>query len=190
MPIETIKLFTLILATGFIAAEKNPILLIISIGIIIILTATIPKNLGKLLKRIRFLSYSVILIMLFQILFNSSVDIPTRALVGFIQSIKILTISILVFLYTSLTSPSKIGEAFSFLPGKIRLMLTISLSLLPVVVDETEKIRLIQISRGYQTSIWNPFQSIFPIMIPLIHRILRRTEQIALVIQSKGYEMD
>lgn len=94
--------------------------------------------------------------------------------------LKITTLSLLVFYYTATTSVSQIVKTFSFLPQSWQLMLTITLSLIPVIFAEAQKIKLIQISRGYRNK--NPL----PLIIPLLHRTLSRAEQLALVIETRN----
>ncbi|MBU1500289.1 energy-coupling factor transporter transmembrane protein EcfT, partial [Patescibacteria group bacterium] len=74
-----------------------------------------------------------------------------------------------------------ISLAFNFLPKTFNFMLTITFSLIPVIFQEAKTIILLQKCRGYHSL--NPL----PIIIPLLHRTLKRSEQIALTMASRGY---
>ena len=187
---ETIKLIILIFITSYIALSRN-LLIIAFLALIISLFSLLDKKTQKnIAKRIKPLFFISLLIMGFQLIFNTTVDTHTRLYLGIFQGIKIYSLSMLVFVYTSKTGASQILKGLNFLPKKVQLVLTITLSLLPIILDEAEKIRLVQKARGYQSSLINPLKSIFPLIIPLIHRTLRRTEQISLVMQTKGLSLD
>jgi len=146
------------------------------------------KSQRKLSARFYPLLFIGLLVVLFQLLLNTSVNVPTRLMTGIVAALRIINLSFLVFIFTQNTSTSEIIRLFSFLPKSIQLMLTITFSLIPVIIEEARKIMLVQNSRGYNTNFLRIFNNIIPIIIPLLHRTLRRSEQIAMVMQSRGYD--
>lgn len=130
------------------------------------------------LKALLFIGFSIIL---FQLLFNFSLAPIDRVWQGIISAVKISLLSLLVFWYTAVFSPSQISRHFHFLPQPLPLMFTLTLALIPALFNEAKKIHLIQISRGYSRK--NPF----PILIPLLHRVIQRSQHLALVMTSRGY---
>lgn len=136
-------------------------------------------NLKSRLKALLFISLSIIL---FQLFLNHSVSPLERLWLGFTSALKISALSLLVFWYTAANSPSQISRHFRFLPQPLPLMLTLTLSLIPALFKETKQIQLIQTSRGYAHK--NPF----PILIPLLHRVIQRSQHLSLIMESRGYK--
>lgn len=162
--------------------------ILLTLSISIILALSLAKSNKQLSLRITPLLVIGLFVIIFQLIFNTSIGITSRIIMGTLTATKITILSLLVFFYSSTTSPSEIVSAFSFLPKKISLMITITFSLIPAVLHESQKILLVQNTRGYNSKNLNIFKSVIPLIIPLLHRILRRAEQIALVLQTRGYD--
>ena len=161
----------------------STLLLILVIGISFFI-----KTRRKLSERIIPLLGIGLIVILFQTIFNTSLTLINRFLTGLINTEKIISLSMLVFIFTATTSVSQIVSIFSFLPAQFQLMLTITFSLIPVILDESQKIILIQSSRGHNFRSLNMVRSFLPIMIPLLHRSLKRAEQLSIVLSSLGYD--
>ncbi|MFH0943118.1 MAG: energy-coupling factor transporter transmembrane component T [Candidatus Beckwithbacteria bacterium] len=132
-------------------------------------------------KRLKPLLFTLILLFLFQLLLNQTQTVSVRLTQMITAGLKIVNLSLLVFYYTSTHSPAQISQAFSFLPASGRLILTMTFSLIPLIFKEAKTILVLQKSRGYRSR--NPL----PIIIPLLHRTFKRSEQIALSLTSRGY---
>ncbi|MCL5798219.1 MAG: energy-coupling factor transporter transmembrane protein EcfT, partial [Patescibacteria group bacterium] len=141
----------------------------------------------QVLYRLKPMLYVFILILAIQIFLNSHGSLSIRIFQGLSAWLKLTTLSLLMLAYTAVSSVSEIARVLSFLPRKIQLMLTITLSLIPVIFKEAQKIYMAQNSRGYNTKSLNMIKNTFPIVIPLLHRILHRSEQIAMIMQSRGF---
>lgn len=186
MRIAKIKLLGIILSSLAVVLFKNwTFIVILFIASLLLLVKGIRKD--KLSERIRPLILIVFLVIFFQVVFNHSLEMSARISLGLISGLKIFTISLLVFLFTSTTSPSDIASIFSFLPTKAQLLITMTLSLIPLVFEEAHKIRLVQSSRGNLGRKFNLFNGFFPVIIPLLHRTLIRSEQLAQVMESRGF---
>lgn len=175
-----LKLIALILTSSGLIFINNLYILSACL-LIILLILTLKTNLSSLANRLLPLFFTIVLLILFQLFFNSSQTYSVRLLQGFTAAIKILSLSLLVFLYTATTSITQISQALNFLPKNFSFMLTITFSLIPVIFQEAKTIILLQKCRGYHNL--NPL----PIIIPLLHRTLKRSEQIALTMSSRGY---
>jgi len=182
-----LKLFFLFLITTVVAFSKNPA---IPIGffLILILLLYLSRSKQKIISRIRPLLIIGLFVISFQLIFNTPVSPSIRIIEGFTAAIKIITLSLFVFLYTSTASPSEIIASFSFLPKKLLLMFAITFNMIPTILSESEKIVIVQRCRGYQSRSFNIFGNILPVIIPLLHRTLRRAEQLSLVLLSRGYD--
>jgi len=184
--IVKIKLLTIILSSLIIVLFKNWTL-VIGLFVVSLLLSIKGVRMDKLVKRIFPLILIVISVIFFQIIFNYSVDLSTRISLGLISGLKIFTISLMVFLFTSTTSPSEIASVFSFLPSRVQLLVTMTLSLIPLVFEEAHKIQLVQNSRGNAKRRISLFGGFLPVIIPLLHQTLIRSEQLAQTMESRGF---
>jgi energy-coupling factor transporter transmembrane protein EcfT len=180
MTTTSLKLIALILfSTVFIFLRNIIFLGLISFTIIAVSVFTMRR--GNLMSRLTAVIGISLFVMLFQILFNVSLVVPARLLVGGMTALRLISLSLLVLLFTETTSPSEIVAALSFLPKRASLMITISFSLIPVILQEISAIRVAQKARGAS-------HSLFPILIPLLNRTLTRAEHIAIVLQTRGFD--
>ncbi len=178
-------LLTLLVTDFFIMQTKDAVMLFL-IFLIVFAVSIISKN--PLIKKIILSLFGIgIFIILFQLIFNTTTDLQARFNLGIKAMFKIFSLSLLTFIFVSNNSISTIIEIFSFLPKRIQLMLTITFSIIPIIISETQKIITIQKCRGYNAKSLNIFRSFIPVIIPLLHRSLRRTEQIAIILQTRGY---
>lgn len=168
-----LKLIGLILISSALILINNLYFLVSSLLLLLLLTI-LKTSPSQLKNRLTPLFFTIVLVIIFQTL-------SARWLQGFTAAIKILSLSLLVFLYTATTSINQIIQTFNFLPKNFNFMLTVTFSLIPVIFQEAKTIILLQKSRGYHRL--NPL----PIIIPLLHRTLKRSEQIALTMASRGY---
>lgn len=187
--LNKMKLFSIVFFSTLILFIKDPTFLSLILLLSIILSA-IFKAKYKLTDRLKPLLLISLMVILFQVLFNTSLDLTKRLLIGVVTSEKIILLSLIVFLYTLTTSLSDIADSLSFLPKKMVLMLTITLGLIPSIIEESRKIRLVQQTRGYSSGSLNIYRSIIPVIIPLIHRTLARAEQLSIVLTTRGYEAE
>lgn len=178
-----IKLFFLFLFSTLMIFLHNPYA-ILSITAIIISVILLKLKFFKIKNRLVALFFVSLLIIIFQLLFGLTTPLYLRLFQGFIASLRLLSLSLLVMLFTETTSVTEIVSAFSFLPPKLNLMITISFALIPAILKEISAIRVAQQSRGLQLK---GFRSVFPILIPLLGRTLGRAEHIAIVLQTKGF---
>lgn len=168
-----LKLIALILISSALILINNLYLLSIFL-LFLILAIALKSHLSSLKTRLTPLLLTIALVIAFQ-------AFSLRLTQGVIAAVKILSLSLLVFLYTATTSITQISQALNFFPKNFNFMLTITLSLIPVIFQEAKTIILLQKCRGYHSL--NPL----PVIIPLLHRTLRRSEQIALTMSSRGY---
>ncbi len=184
--IARLKLFVIVVMTVFIASSHN--LYVLLSAVLILLAFLIFWLSGtQVLYRLKPMLYVFILILAIQIFLGRQGSLSSRLFQGLSAFLKLTTLSLLMLAYTAVSSVSEITRVLSFLPRKIQLMLTITLSLIPIIFQEAQKIYMAQNSRGYNTKSLNMIKNTFPIVIPLLHRILHRSEQIAMIMQSRGF---
>jgi energy-coupling factor transporter transmembrane protein EcfT len=177
------KILSLIFFSGGVLFLHELYLLSIIFILLTALLYLIDKE-RQVTNRLRMLLPVAIMIVTFQLIFNQSLNIYERLLIGYIVAVKIMVVSIMVLFFMSITSPSEIISGLYFLPSKFKLLLTMTFHFIPAIFNESEKITQVQASRGYKSKIWN----ISPVIIPLLHRTFQRAHILSLTIVSRGYE--
>lgn len=180
-------ILALILSTTILLFIKETVVIFV-ISLIIFFSSFIFDRKKKILLRLYPLFAVAVFIVLFQLLFNTTLSLTQRFMQGLTAALKLFSLSMLVFLFAEVISIKQIIDALSFLPKKIQLAIIITFSMIPSIFEESQKILMAQNSRGYNTRSLNFVKSIIPFIIPLLHRILRKAEQITIVIQSRGYD--
>lgn len=166
---------------------KNIYILSILAFFIFIVSLIIDQK-KKLLSRIYLLMITGVLIITVQIFFNTSLSVSERLTQGLMAFLKIFSLSMLVFIFTSYVSINQIIKILTFLPPKIQLIFIITFSIISSIFAEAQKILLVQNSRGHNTKSLNIFKAFLPFIIPLLHKTLHRAEQISITLESRGYK--
>ncbi|HWY78872.1 MAG TPA: energy-coupling factor transporter transmembrane component T [Candidatus Sulfotelmatobacter sp.] len=180
-----IKILTLLLFNYFIFSIENSVLLT-SILIIFIIVGMPTHYL--FIKRLKTILPVAIMIILFQIIFNTSVPISTRILLGYLAAIRLTTISLSVLLFLTSTSITELVQIFNFLPKKILLLIIMTCYFIPGILYEGEKIKAVQKSRGMHIHHLSIVTNLASLLVPLIHRIFQRAEILSMTILARGYE--
>src|SRR6266700_488648 len=139
------KLLGLFLLNNLVFFIGNPFLLT---GILLLfILATLPTH-YPFSKRLKTILPVAILIMLFQLFFNTSMPILSRILLGYIAAARLVEISLSVLLFLTITSITELMQIFSFLPRNALLVIMMTWYFIPGVLRESEKINAVQKSRG------------------------------------------
>lgn len=177
------KNFFIVFLSFFILYIKSPIALLV-IFCFLLITNFLTSSKNQLIKRLIPLMSIGFFIIIFQLLFNLSVPVYERFLNGTFTFLKITIISLLIFFWITITSPLEIISSLYFLPNNLKLLLTMTFYFIPSIIVETQQISAVQKSRGLKTFVFNPF----PLIVPLLHRVMKRAEALSLTIASRGYD--
>jgi len=104
-----------------------------------------------------------------------------------LSSLRILSLSSLVFLLINTTELGLILKALSFLPKQISYILSLSLGMIPQLSKEIKQISIAQQARGHKKN-WNIFKSYLPLLLPLFTKSFIRAEQISISMQARGFD--
>ena len=119
---------------------------------------------------------------------------------GFFYTFRICVLVVLANLLTLTTSPMSLTDAFaSFLkPFKklgvpaheIGMMISIALRFIPIFIDEADRIKNAQISRGarFEGSFMRKIKNISSLIIPLFVSTFRRANDLAFAMESRCYK--
>lgn len=142
----------------------------------------------EVIRRLRTFVFIGFSLLLFQMLFHKSVPIVARLVFALRSTLQIASMSQIVFLMMQYISPSALIRSLGFLPRIWQLLLTMTFAFIPVLVQEHAIIQIAQQSRGLGLT-WRS-RLIAPIAsyVPLIHRILQRSETISLTMVARGFE--
>lgn len=184
--IPVIKIVLLCLLTTVLLYVNNHVFNIVLFVITVGLLLSIKKRI-IIKKRIVPLVSTVVVLIIFHSLFNTAIPFSERLQAGLGAGIRLFTVSSLVFLYTVTASPSEIMMVFAFLPKLYQLLLTITLTTVPAIFEESEHITRVQKTRGLKVSRFNPLSHLLPVLLPLFHSIFARAEQLTIVMVTRGY---
>lgn len=118
---------------------------------------------------------------------------------GIFYTVRIGLLILIASLLTLTTSPMALTDAIErFLSPfrrigipdhEIALMISISLRFIPTLIEEADRIRKAQLSRGsrFDGSLIRRLQSIIPIVIPLFISTLRRANDLAIAMDARCY---
>jgi energy-coupling factor transporter transmembrane protein EcfT len=176
-----------VFAISFLILLNKNIIVSIIISLSALFLAYLLK-IDKIRKRNKTILITGLFIFLINLILNVQTDFLSRVYVSFTAFFRIYALSLTVFIFSGTTSASELISALSFLPKNIILAIIITFSIIPLVIDEAEKIKMAQTSRGLNTSFFNPLKTVIPVIIPLIHRTLRRADQLSQIIISRGFQ--
>jgi energy-coupling factor transporter transmembrane protein EcfT len=142
------------------------------------------KERKRILGRVLTIVPVGITIIILQLIFNPAPSVVTRITFSLQVFLRLLNISLLVFHFVSTTSPKDLVSAFSFMSQEMRLMMTMTFYFIPLIFEESGKIMAVQKSRGLKSFRFN----MFPLVVPLLHRVFARAQALSLSIVSRGYD--
>jgi energy-coupling factor transporter transmembrane protein EcfT len=179
------KILGLLLFNYLIFLIENPFLLT---GILLLFILMSLPTQYPFMKRLKNILPVALMIIVFQILFNSSVPIQMRVFLGYIAATRLIAISLSVLLFLTITSVTELLQVFNFLPKNVLLLILMTCYFIPGVLTEGEKIKAVQKSRGMNINNVNIINNLASIIVPLLHRVFQRAETLSLTILSRGYE--
>lgn len=138
----------------------------------------------KALRRLRFFVTLFVFLFIFQLIFQASKDLELRFFASLTTVLQIATMSEMINIITRKISISRFIGGLFFLPKSAKLLVTITFSFIPFLFEEQQKISYVQKSRGIKTNFFGSFFTV----IPLVHRVMQRSQDLALSINMKGYE--
>jgi len=197
-----------ILMTLIFLAPRLSSLLVIALGTIVLYQAA-RLNTGLAFRNIRPFLWILILTVIIHALFTEghilirlplSLAVTTEGIhAGLFYSFRIVVLILSAALITLTTSPMALTDAIERflkpltrlgLPAhEIAMMMSISMRFIPTLMEETDRIRKAQISRGSRIN-GSPVQRIkglIPLIIPLFVSTFRRANDLALAMEARCY---
>lgn len=118
---------------------------------------------------------------------------------GFFYTYRLIMLIILAGLLTLTTSPMNLTdgierilkpfEKFGLPAHEIAMTISIAMRFIPILIEESERIKRAQISRGakFEGNIINKTKSIIPLVIPLFISGFRKAHDLSLAMEARGY---
>ncbi|NYZ75657.1 energy-coupling factor transporter transmembrane protein EcfT [Candidatus Micrarchaeota archaeon] len=175
-------LYLLSFLTILIVKQSLPVLIIFSLlTLLLYITSSIP-----LTQPLRDLGAGWIFVFL-PVPLHMLINLQTGLYYGAISSVFTLNLILLSLLGIYTTDVESILQALVFLkvPSELAFMLTVSIRFLPVVQERLNQIRISQAVRGYELA---PFSLPIPLIVPLLHSSLKRAEELAISLESRGFD--
>jgi len=120
-------------------------------------------------------------------------------LLGGLYSIRLALLIVFAAMLTLTTSPIELTDALEKLFAPLRIlrvptheivmMMTLSLRFIPTLMEEAERLRKAQVSRGatFEGNIVQRVKSVIPLILPLFVSAFRRADELALAMDSRCY---
>jgi len=105
---------------------------------------------------------------------------------GILSTISLVNVIATAMLFTYTTKPSRLVDALSWFhaPTAISFPLAIAFSFIPLFIREVKTVRIAQSARGARM---NSPLSVFPMLLPVLHRAFRRAEKLTISLESRGF---
>lgn len=129
------------------------------------------------------------LFLLVPILLHLLINPSSGLYYGIVSSLFLLNVLLVSLLNIYTTEIKSLLQALVFLkvPSELAFMLIMSLRFLPLMQEQLTKIRVSQALRGYETK---PFSLPIPLIVPLMHSSLKRAMQLAISLESRGFDSE
>jgi len=199
--------FLFLLAAVFI---KNIYSLLGYLFFIVLLFLIAKLNLKIFLGNIKTFSWLFILTIGFHVFFTKgrilfcipviNVNIYSEGLnKGLFYSLRLIALILTANILTLTTSPMEITDGierlirpfkiFGFHSHEIAMMFSISLRFIPILIEESDRIRKAQISRGsnFQNGFTKKIRQLMPLIIPLFLSAFRRANDLAYAMDARCY---
>jgi energy-coupling factor transporter transmembrane protein EcfT len=181
----SLQLISLLAFNSLVFFIQNPIVL--SVLLVLFVLILIPTKYSAT-ERLKTLAPIGIMIIIFQLVFYTSLPWSQRFFFGYIAALKITLVSLSVLLFLSVTSLLDLAYLFDFLPKQWLLLVIMTGYLIPSILNDSVNIKMVQQSRGLKTNKLNILSSVAALIIPLLHRVFQRAETLSLTIIARGYE--
>ncbi|MBD3289947.1 energy-coupling factor transporter transmembrane protein EcfT [candidate division KSB1 bacterium] len=118
---------------------------------------------------------------------------------GFVYSVRLALLIVFAALLTLTTSPIEITDALEIILSPLKrlgvptheltMMMTLSLRFIPTLIQEADKLKKAQMSRGvsFQGNIVKRVRSVIPLILPLFMSVFRRADDLALAMDARCY---
>jgi energy-coupling factor transport system permease protein len=118
---------------------------------------------------------------------------------GIVYSLRLALLIGFATMLTLTTSPIELADALESLLKPLQrvrvpvrdlvMMISLSLSFIPILLEEAERIRMAQLSRGarFTGSLGTRARALVPLVVPLFLSAFRRAEELALAMEARCY---
>jgi energy-coupling factor transporter transmembrane protein EcfT len=184
-----IKLGLVFLISNILLFYKEALNLNIILYLLIIGYIFVKQKFFTYISWLKPLFIALVIVFIIQLLTFNGLGFTREGLIlGFLSSLRILSLSSLIFLLIYTTQFNLIIKALSFFPQKISFVLSLSLGMIPQLAKEIKQVSVAQQARGHRIN-WNIFKSYLPLILPLLTKSFIRSEQIAISLQARGFKL-
>ncbi|MBU9710775.1 energy-coupling factor transporter transmembrane component T family protein [Evansella tamaricis] len=205
------KLICLMLFMVFLFVSRHPLSIGVALLIAVLAFGLANVPLTFYLRGMRFIAIIIIFTFLLHLFMTKegpvlfTTPIVTIYLGGVLEGVlvgvRLLLLVIMASLLTLTTTPVDLTDGMEslMLPLKkvgmptheLAFMISIALRFIPTLLEEAMKIIKAQMARGAnftQGSIWKRVKAFVPVLVPLFVQSLNRAEDLAIAMESRGYE--
>lgn len=205
------KFLTCLLAMSCLLIIDNLILLLILAAFILLIVKAAKIPFSLVVRNIRAFIWLFLLTFFINLFWSEegrflwqvpvlNISIYSEGIIdGFLYTLRLMVLIILAALLTLTTSPIDLTDALDklFSPGKklglptheLTMMITLAMRFIPTLLQEAERIKKAQISRGasFEGNLIKKIKSVIPLILPLFISAFRRADELALAMDSRCY---
>jgi|YNPNPStandDraft_1061719.scaffolds.fasta_scaffold48094_2 energy-coupling factor transport system permease protein len=197
----------LLTAAVFLAGSPYAVLAFLPLGAALVFLAAVPP--WQALRGLKTIMVILLITSLTQLFFAHGRTLfrlgPFRVtnagvVNGFVYSLRIIFLALVIILLTMTTSPTDLVRAFERLMRPLRrlrfpvqrlaLVMTLAFRFLPVMLGRAEDIVVAQLSRGARLDSRNPLRrlrALFPLVMPFFAACFRDAEAVSLALACRGW---
>ncbi len=182
-PLLKISLFGILNIAAFLPSFQQARWIFLSLEIVLAICIKLDVYRIQGFFKFLFLNFLGIFILFYFVDYNW-----VNALILFYHyAISMLILFLGAFIFTQATPPRELLIAFRMIniPRKLALAITVAITFLPLLTERIRLTRAYQESRGYKVHFWN----LGPIIIPSLLNILDLSMNLAISMESRGYEI-
>lgn len=184
--ITQLKLLSIFILSNFLIFYRNALEVNVYICLFILIVMAIKKLLFPFFQWIRGLFFVFLLTILIQSFTFQGFGFRIEGMIiGLLTSLRILTLSSIVFYFLQTTPLRLLAKSLFFLPKSFQFILTLSMGMVPTLIEEFQHISIAQQTRGHKKS-WNIIYTYVPILLPFFTRSIIRSEKLAIALQTRG----
>ena len=140
----------------------------------------------------------ILIVVIFQSYSNNGIDIYK----GLNSMFRIIGVFFIATTYTKISNQSELlyfwelffkpFGIFGLTSNELALMMVIAIRFLPVFISEIDRIKMAQLARGAKLRKSKFFSMInfMPLLVPVLHQSIRRSEELADAMEARGYVPD
>lgn len=205
------KLLSSLLLMGFLLVSNKITLILVCTLFVLVILKIAKLRLRVVLRNLRAFLWLFLLTFIVHLVYSYGrvlVSIPLIGLditytgleKGFFYTSRIALLIIIAGVLTATTTPIELTDAIAKLAAPLRrlkipvqemaMMMAIALRFIPILLEEADRIKKAQLSRGakFEGNIIQKIKSVIPLVLPLFVSAFKKADDLAVAMESRCYQ--